>query len=410
MRFLEKTLDNGLQVIAECNEHAHSMAAAFFVQAGSRDETVELSGVSHFLEHMVFKGTPNRSAADVNRELDEIGSQSNAYTSEEHTVYYAAVLPEYQSRAVELLADILRPSLRNDDFETEKKVIIEEIHKYDDQPPYGAHEKCMAAYFGGHPLGQNILGSVETVTNLTPVQMREYFNHRYSPQNITLVAAGQVDFDQLVNDAQRYCSQWENFAAVRDITTPLACAETRVLHRDSSAQEYVVQISSGPAAESAQRYAHRLLCSVIGDESGSRFFWAFVDTGLAEYAAVFPYEFQGTGITMTYLSCAPEQTAKNLQKLAELQQEIHSSGITQDELELARGKVCSQIVRRAERPPNRMFSVGSNWLQRGRYFTIQEALANYRAVTLDDIHRLLAAYPLSQYSMVLAGPLQKTPS
>ena len=138
MTFREKRLENGLEIVAECNEQAYSTALGFFVNAGSRDETAQNSGVSHFLEHMAFKGTPKRTAADVNRELDEIGSQSNAYTSEEQTVYYAAVLPEYQSNAVDLLTDIMRPSLRQEDFDTEKKVILEEILRSEDQPPFGA--------------------------------------------------------------------------------------------------------------------------------------------------------------------------------------------------------------------------------------------------------------------------------
>ena len=113
MKFRDHTLDNGLRIIAECNPKAYSTAIGFFVNTGARDEQTSVAGVSHFLEHMVFKGTPNRSAADVNRELDEIGSHSNAFTSEEHTVYYAAVVPEYQTQVIDLLADILRPSLRD---------------------------------------------------------------------------------------------------------------------------------------------------------------------------------------------------------------------------------------------------------------------------------------------------------
>ena len=147
MKFRHHTLPNGLEIIAECNPAAYSAAMAFFVQTGSRDETDDLSGVSHFLEHMAFKGTPTRSAADVNRELDEMGAHSNAFTSEEQTVYYITVLPEYQDRALDLLSDIMRPSLRPDDFDTEKQVILEEIAKYEDQPPFGAHEKSMALHF-----------------------------------------------------------------------------------------------------------------------------------------------------------------------------------------------------------------------------------------------------------------------
>src|SRR5512145_331450 len=122
MRFQSHTLSNGLEIVAECNDAAYSTALGFFVRTGSRDETDAVAGVSHFLEHMVFKGTARRSADDVNREFDEMGAHYNAFTNEENTVYYAAVLPEYLGRATELWADIMRPSLREDDFNTEKKV------------------------------------------------------------------------------------------------------------------------------------------------------------------------------------------------------------------------------------------------------------------------------------------------
>ena len=191
-------MPNGLEIVAECNGAAYSTAMGFFVKTGSRDETDDVAGVSHFLEHMVFKGTPTRSADDVNREFDEMGADYNAYTNEENTVFYAAVLPEYQDRAVELLADILRPALREDDFDTEKKVILEEIQMYEDQPPFGADDKCRAAYFGPHPLGQSVLGTAESVAALTAEAMRDYFRRRYSPGNIVLAAAGRVDFDALV--------------------------------------------------------------------------------------------------------------------------------------------------------------------------------------------------------------------
>ena len=139
MEFRQQTLDNGLEIVAECNPQAYSAALAFFVKTGSRDETDALSGVSHFLEHMVFKGTERRSAEDVNRELDEICAGSNAFTSEEQTVYHATFLPERQADVVALLSDIMRPALRASDFEMEKQVILEEIAMYEEQPPFRAH-------------------------------------------------------------------------------------------------------------------------------------------------------------------------------------------------------------------------------------------------------------------------------
>ena len=209
MEFLRHTLPNGLEIVSEVNPNARSIAVGFFVEAGSRDESDEVAGVSHFLEHMAFKGTPTRTALDVNREFDELGARYNASTGEETTLYYAAVLPECQDRAVRLLADILRPSLREDDFEMEKQVILEEIRVYEDQPPFGADDKCKAAYFGSHPLGRSVLGTAESVGALTAAAMREYFQRCYSPSNIVLAATGRIDFDALVATAGECGGGWE---------------------------------------------------------------------------------------------------------------------------------------------------------------------------------------------------------
>src|SRR5437868_11312519 len=150
MPFHRRKLPNGLQLIGETSPSARSVALGFFVRTGSRDETPEVSGVTHFLEHMVFKGTPRRSALDVNRDFDRIGANYNAFTSEENTVFYACVLPEYLPQALDILADILRPSLRADDFKMEKNVIIEEIGMYEDQPSFLAYDHAKRIYFAKH--------------------------------------------------------------------------------------------------------------------------------------------------------------------------------------------------------------------------------------------------------------------
>ena len=405
MEFREHTLANGLEVIAECNPQAYSTALGFFVKTGSRDETDANHGVSHFLEHMVFKGTARRSAADVNRELDEIGSHSNAFTSEEQTAYFAAFLPEYQDRAVELLSDILRPALREDDFEMEKKVILEEIAKYEDQPPFGAHEKCMAAYFGDHPLGNSVLGTTDSITRLTSTQMREYFERRYSPNNLKLVAAGRVDFDALVQKAIACCGDWPAYPAERPLKPASLREGFQAFTKESASQQYIVQITAGPAADDPDRYASRLLATILGDDSGSRLYWELVDPGLAEFAGIGTYEFQGTGIFMSYLCCAPEQAAENLERIRHVELEVERQGITASELELACNKICSQLVRQSERPSNRMFSLGNGWLQRHIYQTVQERLAAYQRVTLPMVHAALERYSLSRNTTVSIGPL-----
>ncbi len=306
LKFRHHGLDNGLEIIAECNPAAYSAAIAFFVKTGSRDETDALSGVSHFLEHMAFKGTPTRSAEDVNRELDELGAHSNAFTSEEQTAYYVTVLPEHQDRALEVLSDIMRPSLRQDDFDTEKQVILEEIAKYDDQPPFGAHEKSMALHFQEHPLAHSVLGTLDSVSALSPDQMREYFERRYAPNNMTLAAAGNVDFERLVRLAERQCGTWRPQPVQRLTPRTVANHAFQVFPNEVATQQYVIQIANGPSAEDASRFAARLLSTIVGDDSGSRFFWALVDSGRAECAVMCSYEYQGTGMYMSMLCGRPK--------------------------------------------------------------------------------------------------------
>ncbi len=405
MRFQTETLGNGLEIVAEVNPQAYSASYAFFVKTGARDEWDSVSGVSHFLEHMVFKGTTGRSAADVNRELDELSSSSNAFTSEEQTVYYATTLPEDQPKIVELLADMMRPALRQADFDTEKQVILEEIAKYDDQPPYGAHDKCMAAHFGPHPLGRSVLGTAKSVGELKREQMLEYFERRYSPRNIVLAAAGNVDFAQLIAEVEKSCGSWKPFEAARVAPRAKPNPGFVVLHKPLAMQEYIIQIAAGPCAEDDDRYAARLLATILGDDTGSRFFWELIDTGLAESASIGVSEYQGSGIYMTVMACEPDEAASNLQLIRELLEDAQAKGVTEEELNQAKNKICAQIVLSAERPTSRMFSVGNGWVQRRQYKTIREGAEAYRQVTLADIAAVLKKYPLTQNTTVAVGPL-----
>jgi len=393
-----------LEIVAECNDEAHSTALGFFVQTGARDETDEVSGVSHFLEHMVFKGTPTRTADDVNRDFDEMGAHYNAFTSEEHTVYYAAVLPEHQTSAVELLADIIRPSLREEDFNTEKQVIIEEIRMYDDQPPFGADEKCKAAYFGRHPLGRSVLGTAQSITDLRVDAMRDYFQRRYSPGNITLVGAGRIDFEQLVATAKRICGGWEPIEAPRALPPATPQRGFQCLPKDSATLEYVMQLAPGPAATDADRYAAKILATILGDDSGSRMYWALVDPGLAEQASLSHHDYQGAGIFMSYMSCDPAYAQENLNRITDIFLDAEQSGVTAAELAQAKSKINSRVVLSSERPRGRLFTVGGNWMQRREYRTVKADLEAIDAVTADDIAAVLARFPLSHTTTLAIGP------
>ncbi|MFN4919244.1 MAG: M16 family metallopeptidase [Planctomyces sp.] len=405
MKFQHCQLPSGLTLIAETNPAVHSVAAGFFVRAGSRDETEEISGVSHFLEHMAFKGDDRFSADDINRVFDEIGAKYNASTSEEVTMYYAAVLPEYLERALELLSALLQPALRQEDFDMEKNVILEEISMYEDQPSFTCYDHIMATHFNGHPLGQSILGSQASITALTSEQMRRYHASRYHTGNIVLAVAGNCDFDQLLQLVEKHCSRIPAGITHRTIPDFNPQQTVSLLTRESSVQQHLMQMGPAPRGSDPLRFAAELLSVIVGDDSGSRLFWELVDPGHVETCDLGFSEYDGDGAWMSYLSCAPDDAAANLERCAQVFAEVNAGGVTSEELEQARNKVASRIVLRGERPMGRLSSLGSNWLYRQEYRSIADDMKIIRSVTQEQIHQLLQKYPLRMTTTAGVGPL-----
>ncbi|MEC7294080.1 MAG: pitrilysin family protein [Planctomycetota bacterium] len=408
MQFRHEQLPNGLDIVAEVSEAAHSASLGFFVKTGARDEHESISGMSHFLEHMVFKGTDTLSAEDINLRFDSMGASSNAFTSEEDTVYYAAVLPEKQHDALELLSAMMRPALREDDFVTEKQVILEEIKMYDDQPPFGADDRCRALFFKNHPLAQSVLGSTSSIESLQVEAMREYHQQRYSSNNLVLAASGAVDFESLIKSAHRLCGEWKpSPPSNRKVSFSSSQREavTEVITREQAALEYAVRMSPGPAEDTNDRFAAKLLAMVIGDDSGSRLYWDLVDSGRAEHAACHHHDFLDAGIFVTQLSCEPETTHSLLDRIVEIYQGAEDD-LSTNEVDQARNKLLSRVVLAGERPRQRLFSLGLEWAHLSRYRSVSDDLATLDTISREDLHRILAEWHLpASSSTVLAGPL-----
>jgi predicted Zn-dependent peptidase len=354
---------------------------------------------------MAFKGDEKFSADDINRVFDEIGAKYNASTSEEVTMYYAAVLPEYLERAIELLSSLMQPSLRTEDFDMEKNVILEEISMYEDQPSFTCYDHIMATHFAGHPLGQSILGTNASITALTADQMQAYHRSHYHTGNLTLAIAGNCDFDNVVALAEKYCGKIPEGKPSRALPGLNPQPVTRLIVRETSVQEHIMQMGIGPDSRDPLRFAAELLSVVIGDDSGSRLFWELVDPGYAESADLSFSEYDGTGAWMSYLSCSPDQVKENLDRCERVFRDVNENGITADELEQARNKAASRIVLRGERPMGRLSSLGGNWMYRGDYRSIADDLKSIRSVSLDEVRELLKRFPLSMSTTVGVGPL-----
>jgi len=407
MHFHEITLDNGLDIIAEVNPAARSMAAGFFVRTGSRDETPTVAGVSHFLEHMMFKGTARRSPADVNLEFDNMGANYNAFTSEESTVYYGAVLPEFQDRLMDLLCDMLRPALRTEDFDLEKNVILEEIALYDDQPRFRVYDGLMSHFFQGHPLGQSILGSRQSIGALARDQMQAYFDARYAADNITVVTVGNVNLDAFVKSVHAMCDSWRPSQAGRSTPPQPAPVGVKLLHDEKIVREHIGLMSPAPTAQADNIHAAQLLSAIVGDSTGSRLYYALVEPALVDEASMVYDAMDQAGGFMTLLSTDPERAGRVLEIAHAEFRRFMDEGPTEAELQAAKNKIASAATLKGELPMGRLTAVGFDWVYRHEYVPLPRRIEQLFAVTAQDVHELARKFDLTQTACLALGPLKK---
>lgn len=397
MNFQSTILANNLTVIGEQIPGAHSVGLAFFVKTGARDEVPAVSGVSHFLEHMLFKGSEKRSAEDINNDLGRIGAQANAYTTEENTVYYATVLPEYFSAAVELLSDMMRPVLAQSEFDVEKKVILEEIEMYQDRPTFVLFERAMREFFGKHPAGNSVLGTSESITALTRDQMHAYFDARYVPSNIVLAAAGKFEWDELVQLAEKYCGDWIDASNPRMIEGHAPEKKVIEIARPNLQRSHVFLCAAGPSATDELRYPITALCNMLGDSMGSRCYWELVDKGLADSAGIGADDMDGVGMLYGYASTNPAQLAYVTEILEKIMKS--AADFSEQDLERAKTKLATRLVLQGEGSRRRLMAIGTDWIYRGQYTPLAEEL--------DKIQRLKKSTLLDALDAFSFDPVTK---
>ena len=404
LRFDYVTLPNGLRIIGEHNPAAASVAAGYFVHAGARDETPAVSGVSHFLEHMAFKGNDEYSPEDINRIFDELGAQYNAYTSNERTVYYGAVLPERLPDMLELLSVLMRPVLRQADFDVEKKVILEEIAMYKDRPSFRVFDMSSEQYWRGHPLGNSILGTTASITELTMDQMGAYQRERYAPSNLMLVLAGDYDWDAVVEQVRQLSAGWQPGAAGRlrpaaDPGTGSGATTDPNLNR-----AHIAIYAPGVAMDDPRRYAAAVLADAIGDGSGSRLYWELVDKGQADNASLDHESSEDQGLFSGYVSTAPERAAEVIDRYMRVLHTVQDEGVTPEEWRRAQRKLATGLTLRAETPLGRLTSLGATFQSTGEYLSVDEVVERVMGADLATGLDLLAERPFDRTFIYTLGP------
>jgi predicted Zn-dependent peptidase len=404
MEFKQKRLTNGLDVIGEVNKSAKSAAVGFFVRTGSRDEAQQINGVSHFLEHMLFKGTEKLNAFEVSRAFDRTGAQFNAFTSEENTVYYAAVLPEYVIEVTKLWIELMRPALRDEDFNIEKNVIKEEIAMYKDTPSFDVLDRCRRLHFDGHACGNSVLGAEESIDSLTVEQMRDYFARRYVPDNMILACAGNFDWSRICLALEEACLSWQGRAVARKLEHFEGSKKKKRIEKSNLACEHICLISPCVSAQDPRRFAASLFAIIVGDSVGSRLFWELVDKALAETATMQFGPMDGTGALVSLLRCSSNNVPKVLDIVGDVFHDLSKDGITEDELSKAKNKVLSALVIKNELPMGRLVDLGFNWIYLKQYRTIEDDVKVVKAVTVDDVNSLIEQFKPGDFTQFSIGP------
>ncbi|MEM1010643.1 MAG: pitrilysin family protein [Planctomycetota bacterium] len=402
-KHFEHTLDNGLTILAEPISTSRSFACGLFVRTGTRDEPRRLNGVSHFLEHMMFKGSDSRDAAEMNQIFDDLGANYNAFTTQEMTGYHAAVLPEFTKDVMEHLGHLFRPALRNDDFDTEKQVILEEIAMYADDPGHRVFEEVMARHYEGHPLEMSILGPAETIGGMARDDMKGYLDQHYGPRNTVLSVAGQFDFDEIVRLAQEHYGHWQPVGFERELSPAESQGGVTHLVDPKLTRRYVMGLSNGPSAQHDDRYAARVLADLIGDGDGSRLYWALVDPAICEEAELSPYPHDRVGSFALSLTCDPDKSEQATDIALGVLRGVKDD-LGDDEIERAKNKIAGGAVLHGESTNSRMRAIGSGWVYDGKYRPLQDEVDAILAVTLDDVLAVFQKYPFDPMTLVTLGP------
>ncbi len=405
-------LPGGLRVVTESVPTVRSVAFGIWVGVGSRDETPAQAGATHYLEHLLFKGTKRRSALEISAAVESVGGEINAFTAKEFTCYYARVLDDDLPLAVDVVSDMVTSSLvAPADVESERDVVLEEIAMRDDDPSDAVHDLVAEQMWGSAPLGRPILGTVDSITSLSRDVVHRYYRRRYRPSNIVVAAAGNLDHARVVR-LVRSAFQQAGFLSSDDVPAPpriggrapRSNAGVATLERPTE-QANMVLATPGLARTDDRRFAMGVLNVALGGGMSSRLFQEVREKrGLAYSVYSYSTQYADTGLVGIYVGCQPRKVDEVLALCRDALADVAEHGITDAELARGTGQLRGGLVLGLEDTGSRMSRLAKGELVYGELPSIDELLARIGAVTLDDVRavagELLAAAP----TLAVVGP------
>ena len=409
MRFERTDLDSGIRILTERMPEVRSVALGAWVGAGSRDEQPELSGATHFLEHLLFKGTSTRSAKDIAEAFDAVGGDVNAFTAKEFTCFYARTLDADLEMSVEIIADMLQHSLiREEDVAAERQVVLEEISMHEDAPDDIVHDIFTETIWGEHPLGRRVQGRSETIAAMGRDEVEAYWRLHYKPGNLVVAAAGSVDHAEVVEGVEKAFrdapSGQRRPARTGDEAPPLYGRAT-VLERPIE-QSHLVFGSSGVPRNDPRRWAFGVLNTVVGGGMSSRLFQEIREKRGLVYSVYSGHSaFAEAGLFAIYAATGPERVREVLSLIREQIDDVLANGITSEELERGKGHMKGSIVLGLEDTSSRMSRLGKGELCHGEILQPDEMIARIDAVTLEDVKSAaVSTIGRDPWALAVVGP------
>jgi predicted Zn-dependent peptidase len=406
--YRKSVLDNGVTVLTESLDTVRSVAFGIWFAVGSRDESPVEAGMSHFMEHMMFKGTSSRSASQISTAFDELGAELNAFTSKEYTCYFSRLVDEHLPVAVEVLSDMVTDAVLADDAcEREREVVIEEIARMEDAPDDQVHEIFSHALWPDHPIGLPILGSRQTVGSFDHAQSVEFRSRHYLTGNCVVAAAGHVDHDELVALLDDHLPLTRGPRSDRPAAAASRTSRLSVLNKDTE-QSHICYGVATMNAHHQDRFALAILDTILGGGMSSRLFQEIREKqGLAYSVYSFHSLFQDTGQFAVYAGTRPSNTERVIELIRDEIEKVRATGLTSEELQRGKDSIKGHMVLGLENTRNRMVRLGKNEVTGGEILSVDDVVERINAVTSQDIERVAAEVLSADHALAVIGPVSE---
>ncbi|MFC5448392.1 M16 family metallopeptidase [Paenibacillus aestuarii] len=396
-------LHNGLRVVMEQIPTCRSVSFGIWVKTGSRNEKLDNNGISHFIEHMLFKGTERHTAKDIAEIFDGIGGNVNAFTSKEYTCYYAKVLDEHLPLAMDVLADMFFNSTFDEgEMEKEKNVIYEEISMYEDTPDDLVHDLVAKAAYGTHALGYTILGTQDNLSKMKPDDLRNYMKHFYNTENTVLSIAGNID-DSVKALIEQHFGNFVQSGAETEYDAPDFLGDL-IFHAKKTEQNHICLSLPGLSLQEDNLYPMVLLNNAIGGGMSSRLFQEIREKrGLAYSVYSYHSSHIDSGMFTIYTGTAPKQTDEVLKVTLELLHDIAVKGMTDNELKKGKEQLKGSLILSLESTGSRMNRLGKNELMTGKHYSLDEMIARIESVQMEHVRALTKTLFSAPFALSMVG-------